>query len=483
MSPGNDSGAIMASYNAKFYGQPITSLPEGLPVTCISWDGGSAIDIPADGIHAYHTSHPKRVRDLTDELEALSGVLGPLSETLKSSPDIDLSSLDLPLLRCGNACKEFQDELLKCSSRSDNSRVSFRDWAKLRYMGDDIDSFRRLLAGYKLTITIALTDATLWVYDSVNYQIRSSSNLVSRNSTATAESIKSYKTLVETATDDLQAHLESINEKLERVFGRRETDPSSGSTELSQMKEEISSTQRCLQICDRLSEHISQIQIPKRSGGDSPGVSNSGSIPERVINEGLQECRDSLLLTTARLEKHMKDLMTRMLAKSNSTMTSDNDNADLARLQEEWETARQCIQICSKADGHLKENVSVIDNYATGDAIQFMVSTDGKTIHGKNRGHGWRTRQVGGHLSDATVVQLSQDMSRISIQTAHDKDGTSLPSNPISSDAMERDPDPRTWERHGRGFRLQPKSDAEAVPSASESTDRCPSMTHQSSRV
>lgn len=106
-------------------------------------------------------SHPKRVRDLTDELEALSGVLGPLSETIRASPDPRLSSLDIPLLRCGHACEEFQAELLKCSSRSGNSRTSFRDWAKLRYMGGDIDSFRRHLAGYKLTITIALTDATL----------------------------------------------------------------------------------------------------------------------------------------------------------------------------------------------------------------------------------------------------------------------------------------------------------------------------------
>lgn len=106
-------------------------------------------------------SHPKRVRDLTDELEALSGVLGPLSETIGASSDVNLSSLDIPLLRCGNACKEFQAEIIKCSSRSSNSRTSFRDWAKLRYMGGDIDSFRRHLAGYKLTVTIALTDATL----------------------------------------------------------------------------------------------------------------------------------------------------------------------------------------------------------------------------------------------------------------------------------------------------------------------------------
>jgi Fungal N-terminal domain of STAND proteins len=106
-------------------------------------------------------SHPKRVRDLTEELEALSGVLGPLSETVSATTEVDLSTLDLPLLRCGNACKEFEQELLKCSSRSGGSRTSFRDWAKLTYMGDDIDGFRRLLAGYKLTICIALTDANL----------------------------------------------------------------------------------------------------------------------------------------------------------------------------------------------------------------------------------------------------------------------------------------------------------------------------------
>jgi hypothetical protein len=106
-------------------------------------------------------SHQKRVRDLIDELEALSGVLGPLTEIVSDTTDVDLSALDLPLLRCGNACKEFEQEIMKFSARSNGSRTSFRDWAKLRYMGDDIDGFRRLLAGYQLTINIALTDANL----------------------------------------------------------------------------------------------------------------------------------------------------------------------------------------------------------------------------------------------------------------------------------------------------------------------------------
>jgi hypothetical protein len=106
-------------------------------------------------------THPKRVRDLKEEAEALCAVLSSLTETVGSTTEVDLSTLKLPLLRCGNHCKEFEQEILKCSSRSGGSRTSFRDWAKLKYMGDDIDGFRQLLAGYKTTIVIALTDANL----------------------------------------------------------------------------------------------------------------------------------------------------------------------------------------------------------------------------------------------------------------------------------------------------------------------------------
>lgn len=106
-------------------------------------------------------SHHKRVRDLLEELEALSAVLGPLSEICDTKSSTSISKLNLPLLRCGKACEEFERELLKCSSRSTADRTSFRDWAKLKYMGDDIDGFRRLLSGYTLTVTVALTDLNL----------------------------------------------------------------------------------------------------------------------------------------------------------------------------------------------------------------------------------------------------------------------------------------------------------------------------------
>jgi hypothetical protein len=105
--------------------------------------------------------HNSRVRELSDELVSLKNILASLAETIQAIPDIDLSALRIPLQRCEHAVKDFEGELLRCSDHAVKDRTSFRDWARLKYMGEDLDGFRRLLATYKATINIALTDATL----------------------------------------------------------------------------------------------------------------------------------------------------------------------------------------------------------------------------------------------------------------------------------------------------------------------------------
>lgn len=129
------------------------SLASGI-LTLITFASKSSV-VLYKSIESYR-SHPKNVRDLKEELEALTGVLQVLSETVEKHKEIDISALKLPLLRCGKACQEFEEALAKCSSRSGGSKTSFRDWAKLKYLGDGIDEFRRTLASYKSTITIAL---------------------------------------------------------------------------------------------------------------------------------------------------------------------------------------------------------------------------------------------------------------------------------------------------------------------------------------
>jgi hypothetical protein len=105
-------------------------------------------------------SNQRTIRQLKEELEALNGALVALQETATNA-DIDLAMLRLPLLRCGKACEDFEALIGKCTAHSRGPKTSFRDWAKLRYMGDDIDGFKNMLAGYKSTIMIALGDANM----------------------------------------------------------------------------------------------------------------------------------------------------------------------------------------------------------------------------------------------------------------------------------------------------------------------------------
>ncbi|KAF2622113.1 hypothetical protein BU25DRAFT_326195, partial [Macroventuria anomochaeta] len=330
-------------------------------------------------------THPKRVRDLIEELEALISVLESLSDTMRLHTDVDLPALDLPLRRCGSACEEFLQELQKCCSRSGGDRQSFRDWAKLRYMGDNIDDFKDSLAAYKSTINIALTDVQL------------------RKSSITLERLGDYKNLIKTATNDLEARLETIDEKLQTLVER--TASSSATTELQSIKEERSSTQKCLLICAEFSNLIEKLQ--SSSAKDLP--QGTDNIPEKITSDGIQECRVSMEQTTARLERHMQDILDRMMSNSSATMTQE-DTRYLASLREEWTTARKCRDFCFQADQRLKENISVIDNHATGnEAVQFLVSNSQKTIHGKNRGYGDQIKQLGGHLSDQSIQKVSGD--------------------------------------------------------------------------
>ncbi|RAQ57290.1 hypothetical protein COH20_012069 [Aspergillus flavus] len=286
-------------------------------------------------------SHTKRVRDLIEELESLSGVLAPLQELLDTTTDKNLSILELPLQRCGNTCSDF------------------RDWAKLRYLGDDIDSFRRMLSGYKLTISIALTNANL------------------HKSSVTAEAIESCKDIIETAKADLESHLETIHDKLQRIVGQTMIAEDLDTLELWRIKEEHMSTEKCLQICTQFFDHIDQSQLSTKSSNSSAGLLGSDTYPERVTDKSLLNCKKNLAGTITQLEKHMQDLTDRLLVKSKAAMISEQDILGLKGLQDDWQTTYQCMEICSKAS-ELRDNsrTGIFENCTSADlSTPVVVST------------------------------------------------------------------------------------------------------------
>lgn len=100
--------------------------------------------------------HPKVIRELKKEVEDLQQVLEELKEVVEKGASLQLSSLSLPLRSCGIACQDFADTIYGCTKNTTEAQGSLRDWAKMKYLGGDISSFKETIGSYKSTIQIAL---------------------------------------------------------------------------------------------------------------------------------------------------------------------------------------------------------------------------------------------------------------------------------------------------------------------------------------
>ena len=78
-------------------------------------------------------------------------------------------------------------------------------------------------------------------------------------------------------------------------------------------------------------------------------------------------------------------------------------------------------------------NITIIENYATGNAFQYIYSNQKKPIHGRNRGYGQITRQAGGHGNDETIRQVSRDMANTNLQFTGNGDSAPPRNEPTGS--------------------------------------------------
>ena len=238
-----------------------------------------------------------------------------------------------------------------------------------------------------------------------------------------------------------------MDEKLQIIFERTVPETDEDATELRRIKEEYVTTEKGLEICAQLSDHINQIQITAKQNGNPPE------------SENLQECQHNISQAASKLETHMRDAFRRMVAKSKMVMTSKDEAADLARIWDELETTFQRKEMFSEAETRLNENISVIENYGAGDARQVMASTGNRIIHGKNHGTGWRSLQVGGHMSEAALQDVVRSLSSLS-----DRRPDVYPSPPddktpaVTGDVVVNGVTASFRDQYGPGVRLSPTS-------------------------
>lgn len=347
------------------------------------------------------------VRELREELEALNGVLLSLQKAA-ANKDADLTTLKLPLLRCGKACKDFEAVIVKCTAHSSGSRTSFRDWATLKYMRDDIVGFKNMLAGYKSTISIALGDANM------------------RMAAITVNVLKEYKQLITNTTSDLEDHLGKINNKLQTISLQGAGISSEDAAERQQIQEERDSTQQCLDICAQVLTQIDQVQpnafINASATYQVPVTTLRGLTSAQLVTSNtFKACRERLTDTTSQLERQLQDINNRLRKFSSQPLDiSIEQAAEQEKMKEERDCIKQSLDICAEASREAnRERTNVFEDISMADdGYQVLVSTVGDLISARGITVGSRSLQAIGQMSDDSLQQLSRDLGHTGAEKA-----------------------------------------------------------------
>jgi regulator of replication initiation timing len=293
-----------------------------------------------------------------------------------------------------------------------------------------------------------------------------------QRSTLTDERIEGYAQMIQRATAGFEDRLERIDGRLEilvdQTVARTGPEAAKAAAEVHQIQEERASTEKYMQICTQLLEHINQLRLAGRRGPGSSTASETDFV-ERIANEGLDECAESISRMASKLASHEKNLFNRLAKAMTGSGTSARDEAEIARLRSEWESTRTQMEILTKAGRKLEETVSVIQNRATGNAIQVMVSADGKPIHGTNEGTGEWTRQVGGYMSNETIQQVMRDMLKMALATSEVEKAKASEKKAIAGKDRDEESseDSKFEDLYGEGFTLACES-----PTGSTTTER-----------
>jgi hypothetical protein len=191
-------------------------------------------------------------------------------------------------------------------------------------------------------------------------------------------------------------------------------------------------------VLESLEDHKDQIKIAKAD--------------LELHLDGFDEMLDLILDTDASVLQQHKD-QRRGLEMCLDICTQLADSADELQANQKED---DCQDLATRSNEQRNENISTINNCSTGDAVLFMVSTDGSVINGSNRASGWRARHLGGHLSDASVRQISRDFTTMNVRYLGNKaTHTQCDASPTADNKQSNQPLSEFDKRYGRGSTCQ----------------------------
>ncbi|KAJ5688278.1 hypothetical protein N7536_010897 [Penicillium majusculum] len=339
----------------------------------------------------------KSIRDLRDALQDLDEVLNILRESISTAPFLNSGIIERPLGRCCKACNDFNALIINCSEHSTDNKFSIRDWAKLRYMGEDVVGFQTMISGYKSTITIALAYANM-------------------NLTKTTKNvIDEYNELIEDTKCDLALHLQSIEDRLKSL--------SSGEMESSNvqmMEEERESTQHGLEICDQFSAYIERTRstLLEKMTRD-PTISEVGpspighnNIPWLILAQALTSAEREVINSRLSLLQHHHERggQPRVLHYQKSLPQGDKIG-EQNESQEEADNIKESLNFFDRISQETSKNrTNYFEDITTGDrSTQAVVSTLKDLISARRIISGSDSLQVLGQMSDDSLQRMLRE--------------------------------------------------------------------------
>ncbi|KAJ4232363.1 hypothetical protein NW759_002750 [Fusarium solani] len=272
-------------------------------------------------------------------------------------------------------------------------------------MDNDINGFTAMLAGYKATIAIALADANL------------------RSSTVTLQVLNEYKDMIRNTKQDLEDHLEEITVKLQTLARQNDIPTRAEPVDIERFRNERKTTEQCLEICSQVLSHINGLRLlPVGTGEATRGTTSAGlSIQDlthaRIMTfSTLKDCCDKLSDTLGRLRALEEDTKARLQAvevtpEQSNTINSGKEAQSLAR---EFDSARQCLTICSDASARVNSGkVHILENITIGKhGKQMLIATLGELFDARRVQLGEGAMQIVASSSDTSLQELFRAQSR-----------------------------------------------------------------------
>ena len=216
--------------------------------------------------------------------------------------------------------------------------------------------------------------------------------------------------MIQSTTTDLQEHLRNIDDEMHNVsIGKEYQSPV---IDDRAMQSERDCTMRCLEICMRVDAVIEEQKLSLNNGKLDPTASGSSDpAPQTVVMDSLQSCKFNIQSANAELMKRLQYLSARLgYGTTDPLRAAPSDPSEHERMAEEFESIRQCLNICMQASEEAeKVRVNIVEDVTTAeDSRQILVSTVGDLITARRVNAGARSLQCIGQMSDETLQHMSR---------------------------------------------------------------------------